>query len=169
MDEKEMQVAEIVWLNPEELKFFSYNGVLRLTVGEDRSYWKVQLYRCFALTDPERYISVRDAQNNEIGIIRELQDFNPETQRLLREELHRRYIVAIITRILRVGFRHGLLEWEVETDRGQRKFLTRTPQDSIEQPEPHRCLITDVDSNRYHIPDITSLDPISFAMLRRFL
>lgn len=169
MNEKETQRSELVWLNPNELRFFRHNGVLRLTVGDDRSYWKVQVYRCFPLTDPDRYISVRDAANNEIGILYELRALTPENQQLVREELQRRYLVPIVHRILSVQERHGLLAWEVETDRGRHRLLTRAPQESIEQPEPHRCVITDVDGNRYYLPDITHLDPISFAILRRFL
>ncbi len=169
MDGKESQQSEIVWLNPSDLRFFRHNGVLRLTVGDDRSYWKVQVYRCFPLTDPDRYISVRDAANNEIGVLYELRALTPENQQLVWEELQRRYLVPIVRRILSVQEWHGLLAWEVETDRGRHRFLTRAPQESIEQPEPHCCVIADVDGNRYYLPDITHLDPISFAILRRFL
>jgi hypothetical protein len=124
----EQQVAELVWLDPKQLRFFKEKGILRMTIGEERSYWKVQVYRCFPLTDPDRYISVRDAMNREIGLL-----------------------------------------WEVETDRGFRRFLTRASQEGIEQPEPHRCVLIDLDGNRYYIPDITALDPISFTLLRKWL
>jgi len=165
----EQQVAELIWLDPKTLRFFKHKGVLRLTIGEERSYWKVSVYRCFPLTDPDKYISVRDAMNREIGLIRDLSELEPESQRVVKEELERRYLVPIIKRIVSVRERLGMLLWEVETDRGNRRFLTRAFQEGLEQPEPHRCVLVDLDGNRYYIPDITALDPISFALLKRWL
>ncbi len=161
--------TDLVWLNPKELQFFTHNGVLRLTIGNERSYWRVQVYRCFPLTDPDRYISVRDAMNKEIGLIRRLADLDPQSREEVQNALHRRYMMPIVRRILSVQERAGLLQWEVETDRGNRRFLTRAGLEGIEQPMPHQCVLTDLDGNRYHIPDITALDPISFALLRRWL
>ncbi len=169
VDGGQPKAAELVWLEPKQLRFFYHKGVLRLTVNNERSYWKVQVYRCFPLTDPERYISVRDASNNEIGLIRDLADLDPESQRVVREALHRRYLVPVIRRVLSVRERIGLLQWEVETDRGYRRFLTRSGAEGVEQPQPQQVVLTDLDGNRYHIPDITALDPISFALLRRWL
>lgn len=169
MDGEQYRAEELVWLDPKQLRFFRHKGILRLTIGEERSYWKVSVYRCFPLTDPDKYISVRDAMNREIGLIRDLSELEPESRRVVKEELERKYLVPIIKRILGVKERIGLLLWEVETDRGNRKFLTRASQEGIEQPEPHRCVLVDLDGNRYYIPDITSLDPISFSLLKRWL
>jgi Domain of unknown function (DUF1854). len=95
----EQQVAELVWLDPKQLRFFKEKGILRLTIGEERSYWKVQVYRCFPLTDPNRYISVRDAMNREIGLIRDLSELSQDSRKVVEEELERRYLVPVITRI----------------------------------------------------------------------
>jgi hypothetical protein len=165
----EQQVAELVWLDPKQLRFFKEKGILRMTIGEERSYWKVQVYRCFPLTDPDRYISVRDAMNREIGLLWDLSELSPESREVAKEELERRYLVPVIVRITSVKERMGMLLWEVETDRGFRRFLTRASQEGIEQPEPHRCVLIDLDGNRYYIPDITALDPISFTLLRKWL
>lgn len=169
MNGEQHQATELVWLDPKKLKFFKHKGILRLTIGEELSYWKVQIYRCFPLTDPDRYISVRDAVNREIGLIEDLSQLPPESQKVVKEELERRYLVPIVTRIFAIKERMGLLLWEVETDRGFRRFLTRASQEGVEQPEPHRCVLVDLDGNRYYIPDITALDPISFSLLKRWL
>jgi hypothetical protein len=34
----EGQAAELVWLDPKQLRFFKEKGILRLTIGEERSY-----------------------------------------------------------------------------------------------------------------------------------
>jgi len=166
----EQQVAELVWLDPKQLRFFKEKGILRLTIGEERSYWKVQVYRCFPLTDPNRYISVRDAMNREIGLLWDLSELSPESRESCQGGVgtplpcpsHRANNLSVKERM-------GMLLWEVETDRGFRRFLTRASQEGIEQPEPHRCVLIDLDGNRYYIPDITALDPISFTLLRKWL
>lgn len=165
----EQQATELVWLDPQKLRFFKHKGVLRLTIGEERSYWKVQVYRCFPLTDPNRYISVRDAMNREIGLISDLSELPPESQKVVKEELERRYLIPVVKRIISIKERMGILMWEVESERGYRRFLTRASQEGIEQPEPHRCVLVDLDGNRYYIPDITALDPISFSLLKKWL
>lgn len=169
MDGEQQQIAELVWLDPKTLRFFKHKGILRLTIGNERSYWKVNVYRCFPLTDPDRYISVRDAMNREIGLIGNLSELDAESRKVVKEELERRYFVPIVKRIISVKERLGMLLWEVETDRGYRRFLTRASQEGVEQPEPQRCVLVDLDGNRYYIPDITTLDPISFALLKRWL
>lgn len=169
MDGEKQQAAELVWLDPQKLRFFKHKGVLRLTIDEERSYWKVQVYRCFPLTDPNRYISVRDAMNREIGLISDLSELPPDSQKVVKEELERRYLVPVVKRIIGIKERMGMLMWEVETERGYRRFLTRASQEGIEQPEPHRCVLVDLDGNRYYIPDITALDPISFSLLKKWL
>jgi len=169
MDGEQQRAEELVWLDPKVLRFFRHKGILRLTVGEERSYWKVSVYRCFPLTDPDKYISVRDAMNREIGLVRDLSELDAESRKIVKEELERRYLVPIVKRILSVRERMGMLLWEVETDRGSRRFLTRASQEGVEQPEPHRCVLVDLDGNRYYIPDITALDPISFSLLKRWL
>lgn len=165
----EQQATELVWLDPQKLRFFKHKGVLRLTIGEERSYWKVQVYRCFPLTDPNRYISVRDAMNREIGLISDLSELPPESKKVVKEELERRYLIPVVKRIISIKERMGILMWEVESERGYRRFLTRASQEGIEQPEPHRCVLVDLDGNRYYIPDITALDPISFSLLKKWL
>lgn len=107
--------------------------------------------------------------NREIGLISDLSELPPNSQKVVKEELERRYLVPVVRRIISIKERMGMLMWEVETERGYRRFLTRASQEGIEQPEPHRCVLVDLDGNRYYIPDITALDPISFSLLKKWL
>ena len=169
MNGEQHQVSELVWLEPKKLRFFKQKGVLRLTIEGEQSYWKVSVYRCFPLTDPDKYISVRDAMYREIGLLCDLSELDSGSQKVVKEELERRYLVPIIVRILSIKERMGMLLWEVETERGTRRFLTRASQEGLEQPDPNRCILVDLDGNRYYIPDITALDPISFSLLKKWL
>lgn len=164
-----MAREELVWLNPKGVRFFYHDGVLRMTLGERESFWRVQIYPCFPLTDPDRYLSVRDVHGEEIGLLRDLNELDPESQRAVRAEIRRRYVVPVIRKILSLRERYGLLLWEVETDRGRHRFVTRSGREGVEQLEPHRLILTDIEGNRYYIPDITALDPFSLSLLRRHL
>ncbi|MCS7224264.1 MAG: DUF1854 domain-containing protein [Armatimonadetes bacterium] len=169
MSDANGQLPQLNWLDPASLRFFFYKGVLRLTVDEHVSYWQVRLFRSFALSEPMRYISVRDAANKEIGLIKDIRELDPESRQAAEQELHRRYLIPIVQKIFRVRHRFGMMQWDLETDRGRRNFWTRSAPEALSQPQPHQCLITDVDGNKYFIPDLSRLDPLSLAILRRYL
>jgi hypothetical protein len=140
-----------------------------LTVADERSYLKVAVFRAFPLSHPERYLSVRDGANKEIGLIVSAEELDAESRRLVAEELERRYLVPIVRRVVSVRERFGTVDWEVETDRGVCRFTTRNMRENVEQPSPGRFLVTDVDGNRYDVRDISRLDAASQAWLMRHL
>jgi hypothetical protein len=75
----------------------------------------------------------------------------------------------VIQRILRVKERFGTVDWEVETDRGFRTFSMRSIRENVHQPSPGRYLLSDVEGNRYDVPDLSALDAASQASLIRYL
>ena len=85
---------------------------------------------------------------------------------LLEESLRRRYFLPKITAILSASERFGSSQWEVETDRGPRTLSTGVINEAVTEVEPGRYLITDVEGNRFEIPDLMQLDEASRA---RFL
>ena len=52
------------------------------------------------------------------------------------------------------------VDGNVETDRGACQFTTQNLRDNIVRPAPNRYLLTDVDGNRFDIPDFAAL-PLS--------
>jgi hypothetical protein len=129
----------------------------------------VSVVRAFPLSRPERHFSVRDGKNAEVGIVVDVKALQGENRRLVEEELARRYLVPVIRRVLRVKERFGTVDWEVETDRGVRTFTMRSIRENVHQPSPGRYLLTDVESNRYDVPDLSALDLASQAWLTRYL
>ena len=49
----------------------------------------------------------------------------------------------------------------METDRGKVTFLTRGLRDKVQEPRPGHLTLTDVEGNRFDIPDLADLDPES--------
>jgi hypothetical protein len=128
---------------------------------DDADWRDVTLVRLFPLTEPERWISLVEMNGKEVGILKDASRLGHDALRLARDELRRRYLVPRITRILTCRPRGDLVEWTVESDRGQQKFLTRDLREQIKEHMPTRLSIVDVEGNRYDIPDLAALDPES--------
>ena len=125
-------------------------------------------YRLFPLEDPDRWISILDAKGAEVGLVRDLRELDKESQTILRDELYRRYTVPELRRIISSKERFDLVEWEIETSRGQRTILLRDARNNIQPRPPNRFIVTDADGNRYDIPDFAALDPRSRTTLERY-
>jgi hypothetical protein len=163
------ETTDLRLLDPRKLGFSRSGARLRLTIADDCSYLGVTLLPAFPLSDPWRYISLRDADNKEIGIIADARELDDESGRIVAADLERRYIVPVILRVLAVKERFGTLEWAVATDRGARRFTTRNLRENVVQPAPNRYLITDADGNRYDVRDVTALNGASQAWLMRHI
>ena len=163
------ETTDARYLTPQTLSFERHGAALRLTIEDEVCYPRVSVVRMFPLSDPETYLSVRDAANKEVGIITRLADVSAESRRLIAEELERRYLVPVIRRVLGVKERFGTVDWQVETDRGRRAFTTRNLRENVSQPQPGRYILTDTDGSRYDIPDIADLDAASQNFIMRFV
>ena len=164
-----IETADLRYFDPKALRFFRHGATLRLTVEDDRSVLKAAVVRAFPLSHPERYFSVRDGANKEVGLIVNATELDEESRRLVAEDLERRYVVPVIRRVLTVKERFGTIDWEVETDRGVCRFTTRNTRENVVQPSPGRYLLTDVEGNRYDVRDLTALDPASQEWLMRHI
>ncbi|HHV54819.1 MAG TPA: DUF1854 domain-containing protein [Firmicutes bacterium] len=135
--------------------------------GEE--YSPVAVYRAFPLTRPEQYISVRDSEGKEIGMIENLGDLPAEMRRLVEEELERRYFTPLITRVVSVKEEFGYSYWEVETDRGARRFTVRNSHENVLPVGERSVMLVDVDGNRFAIPDYRRLAPAAYRQIESML
>jgi hypothetical protein len=157
------------YLDAKKLRFAKHGACLRLTLEDEVSYLEVKVTRLFPLSDPDCYLAVRDKDNEEIGILTKLSDLDEANRNLILEQLERRYLMPIITRVINVKERFGTAEWEVETSRGKRKFTMRNMRENITNVTPYRYLLTDVDGNRFDVRDLRELDSTSKGFLLRYL
>ena len=73
---------------------------------------------------------------------------------IVEEELARRYFTPKIERVVSVKEEMGVVAWEVETDRGARRFIVRNLRDNTFPLGPNRLMMTDMEGNRYEFPDV---------------
>nr|WP_296460807.1 DUF1854 domain-containing protein [uncultured Acetatifactor sp.] len=139
--------------------------------GGSREYARVGVYLTFPLTNPEEFISIREADEKakEIGIIEKLSDIEKDQQEMLREQIKLRYFRPIITKVLDVKDEYGYAYWNVVTSFGACRFTTQMSGDAVIHLSDSRLLVTDIDGNRYEIPDFYQLSVLERKRLDLFI
>lgn len=159
------QFADVNYLDPKEAIFSTTEGgILTLQLGDD-FYPKVDLYQAFPFSLEYKYISVRNQKDQEIGVIKDVADFSSQVQEAIKNELQWRYYAPEIKQILNIKEEFGHMYWDVETNRGLRKFVTRGRDDGVYPITDQRLLIIDMTGNRFEILNYHQLDDKSLRLL----
>ena len=143
--------------------------VLRLTIEEDRSYLKVKVVRAAPLSHPDHYISFLDSKDEEICMVDELEELDPQTLKVVTEELDRRYLTAVVESVHSVRNEFGTSYWDVATSRGRREFVVQNVAENAQWLGGRRLLLVDVDGNRFDFPDLDLLDKRSQGFVEEVL
>lgn len=131
--------------------------------------------RAFPITDPNEFISIRlpdspeKGKGPEIGMIRRLSDFDIATQKLINEELNRRYFIPVITKIYKMQEKFGYLYFDTETLSGKTSFVMNNPYANIRSFEDGRVFMYDIDGNCFEITDPNKLDKSSLKKIEIYL
>ncbi|MBV9848160.1 MAG: DUF1854 domain-containing protein [Armatimonadetes bacterium] len=159
-------------LDPRAVRLFRVHpgdARVRLTLNDDRSWREVRIARAFPFSEPDRYIGLRDGADKDIGLIENPGLLDEESCAVIEQELARRYFTPQIQRVVSVKEEMGTVTWEVETDRGARRFVVRNLRDSTFPLGPNRLMMTDTDGNRYEFPDVTALGGKAYQVLVKVL
>jgi hypothetical protein len=100
-----------------------------------------------------------------LAMIPSLDALDPASRAIAEEELARRYCIARITRVNRATVTFGNRYWDVETDRGPRRFLFREIGKYVTRITADHLLIRDTLANRFEIPSVAALDEHSRAQV----
>lgn len=166
------EAAGLSYLSPDSAKFTKNGDFPSMTLynGEEKTeYDRIWLHRVFPLDLTEEFISVQSKDNEEIGIIRRLSDFDDDTIDILRKELERKYFTPKIKRIITLRERRGFSYWKVETDIGEMELSLRDTYRSITKVGSDRAFVTDISGNRCEIESVSALDKKSQKKLELYL
>lgn len=136
---------------------------------------RVVIFRCFPITNPDEFLSVREpdskkmGRGKEIGMIRFMKDFPEDQRKLFLEELDRRYFSPEIIKITSVKEKFGYTYWEAETDAGSMTFVLNNPFTNIRSLEDGRIFINDIDGNSFQIKDPSKLDANSYKKIEIYV
>ena len=149
---------------------------LRLEERGDGRLWAVRggdecavtVRRLFPWSMPARYVSIRDEENNEVALVRDVTDLDSESSAVLQRALAEAGFVMEIVRVIEIDEEIEIRNWSVETCQGPRTFQTKLDDWPRELPGGG-MLIPDVGGDLYLVSDPTALDPASRKLLWAFV
>ena len=179
---------ESVDLSPKNARFFRSNGgLISLELShkggkdengndiENEIFERVVIIRSFPVSNPDEYISVREPSTKrrgngaEIGMIKNIYDFDPATVLPLNEELNRRYFTPEILKIYSLKEKFGYSYIYAKTDAGKITFVLNNPYSNFRKLENGSVLISDMDGNCFMITAPDKLDKSSYKKIEIYL
>ena len=149
---------------------------LRLERGSDGQLWArrggsaraVRVTRCFPWSEPGRYLSLRDGEDEEVALIHDLAELGPDSRRALAESLIEAGFLLQVESVEKVEEEIEIRTFRVRTRQGVRSFQTLRDEWPRQMPGGG-LLIRDVVGDLYFIPSPASLDQKSRKLLWPFL
>ncbi|MCJ0764457.1 DUF1854 domain-containing protein [Variovorax terrae] len=124
--------------------------------------------RAFPIAAPDEGISIVGADGHELIWIDRLDALPGPLQALLREEFAQREFVPEIRRLKQVSTFSTPSIWEVETDRGDARFVLHAEED-IRRVGRFALLIVGSQGVQFSVRDMSALDRGSRRLIERFL
>ena len=166
MEREAEEMTAVRYLTKDNAVFERTQGGFVSLTFEGKTWDRVQVIRLFPFTEPNGFISIRtvEERSREIGVIKDLKDVSKETKKLLLEQLNLHYFTPIIQKVLSIKDEYGYAYFHVLTDRGECRFTS-----AVTRLSEKRLLITDLDENRFEIPDVFALTQKEQRKLDLFL
>lgn len=141
-------------------------GRLVATVGGEEV--GVRLRQCFPWSEPDRHLSLRDNEDNEVALVDDPASLGPESRRALEQALAEAGFVLDVVRVLSIEEEVEIRQWQVETRHGPRAFQTHLDDWPRLLPEGG-LLIRDVAGDLYRVAAPGDLDKKSRELLWAFV
>jgi hypothetical protein len=147
-------------------------STLRLERRRDGQLWAitedrecpVRASRCFPWSEPNRFISLRDFDDEEAALVSEVSDLDEDSRATLEQALAEAGFVLAIERIESIDEEIEIRCWRVRTRSGRRSL--QTPRDEWPREMPGGgLLIRDVAGDLFFIADPRTLDRRSQKLL----
>ena len=141
------------------------NNLVNLTLENGENFEKLEPRRLFPISRIDQYITLLDEDGKEVAIIRNFQNLDEESAKIVQQSIDNYYLVPNILRIYSVIDKSGTLVWETETNRGFKRLEIRDRNHDVKVYKDGRLRIRDADDNRYIIEDYQKLDKHSKYLL----
>ncbi|HEY3322157.1 MAG TPA: DUF1854 domain-containing protein [Planctomycetota bacterium] len=114
-------------------------------------------------------LAILDDKKKEVCTLQSLNELDPDSRKLAEEELLRRYLLARITRVLSTTAFVGTRYWNVETELGPRQFVIKNAHKDVTWLSDDHVVLRCTLGNRYEIPSLAKLDPVSLEHVERII
>ena len=162
-------------LDVKNARFYKTEGGFTGLKYYEKEYKHVTLKRALPVGQPMEYISVADEKNNEIGILKSVNELKGEQLEIVTDELNRRYYCPEILEVVSVKDKLGYVYMELKVnvpEAGKTHIKNCAVKDvnrNIRMLSNESLIIFDVDGNRYIIKQLGNLDKNSLKRLEPFL
>ena len=143
-------------------------GKLLMTAADGQVIEGVAPVRAFPIQSPDEGISLVQGDGKEVAWIEHLNDLPPASRALLIEELEGREFMPEIARVKSVSSFATPCTWQVDTDRGETRFVLKGEED-IRRIGAASLLISDSHGIQFLIRDMFTIDKHTRKILDRFL
>ncbi len=124
--------------------------------------------RCFPWSEPQRFISLRDDEGEELVLVDHLENLDDRSRHAVEEALAEAGFVFEVRSIHAIETEFEIRDWHVNSDQGELRFQTRLD----EWPRETRdgsLLLRDVAGNLIRFPQPDTLDRKSADLLWSYL
>lgn len=128
----------------------------------------VAVVRCFPWTAPERFLSLRDEEDEEVALVRDAGELDDASRDALLGALADAGFVFDVEAVLAVDEEIEIRVFRVRTRQGTRRFQTLRDEWPRALPDGS-LLFRDVGGDLYRVPPAPELDPGSRKALFAFL
>ncbi|MCL2513040.1 MAG: DUF1854 domain-containing protein [Oscillospiraceae bacterium] len=168
-EKTEKPVSDIGFLDPGSCEFYLNDNNFLALRANGENYRRVQAARALPLTDPYKCVCVFDMDGNEIGIIEDVDGLTKKMAALVKQNLEGRYFCPELSGISSIRDKMGFFYFDVDINGFKKTFSVKDISKSIRQLENGEIILTDVDGNRFKIPDIYKIKPKSRRLLEPYL
>ncbi len=139
-----------------QIHFAKKDNELLSCIYQSKHYESVKIFRCFPLTNPSSYLSIRYGNENElieIGIIKDIEVLSKEDQALVMEDLTLRYFIPEIMQINKHTYKRQYHTFECKTNAGNTTIRVKDIIYNVFATPSGDLLLKDCDENYYIIRD----------------
>ena len=140
----------------------------QLVIRQNGTAIAVRVFSCFPWSYPNRFISLRDKDENEIALIDDLNHLDDASRKLVEAALAETGFILRIQKIEFMEEDYEIRTWKVQTEQGIRSFQTKLDEWPRTLPDGG-LLIKDVAGDLFLIQDPHGLDEHSRHLLWSFL
>ncbi len=153
-------------------------GKLTLTRRHGRTYVRVdgeqketpvRVAWARPLTGWGRELVLVDEKKREVAMLEGLEELDVGSREVVARDLCERYLVTTVHRVMGTKTHFGIRYWDVETDRGRRRFAVKDPTRSVLYLTDDRMLVRDTLGNSYTIESFAALDKRSRQLVENVL
>ncbi len=132
--------------------------------GGGQSVSDCRVARCFPWSLPDRFLSVRDKDGNELHLFGSLDEVPDGTRQVLIDELAAQEFVPKILRVHEIDDSFEIVVWQADTDRGPVEFQVKDDED-IRVLGDSQVLVKDHNGMLFEIPNLEAMDEASRTLI----